>query len=137
MKTAGIIIGGIVLLLLCAVCFAGGAIAGGLRGWFTPVVLVSVENRSGEDVSNVVLRHNSDGKSTIVMLPTLKNGETSKFKYYAGNPGGYQIAATLPDGRIVKGGDGYVEGDSSTTEVISADKITGGVTDYIRAASAR
>ncbi|WBS00545.1 hypothetical protein OU994_19760 [Pseudoduganella sp. SL102] len=126
MKRVSILIAATIgAILFTGIGFVTGAITAGTRGWFTPVVRVVVENQSGEDITNVVLTHRAGGQASTVQLPALENGQSAELRYYAGNAGGYEISATLADGRTLKGGSGYAEGGNSTREVITASKITG------------
>lgn len=111
--------------LFTGIGFVAGAVTAGTRGWFSPVVRVVVENRSGADVTNVVLTHRSGGRTSTILLPALKNRQSAQLRYYAGDAGGYEISATLADGRTLKGGSGYAEGGYSTSEIITASTIKG------------
>lgn len=116
----------IIGLLICsAISFAAGAFTAGMRGWLSPIVHVTIENDSGEDLANMLLRHKSDGRVTTVMFPALKNGRSVDLKYYAGNVGGYEVEVRLADGRVLRGGSGYIEGGHSSREVITRSGIVG------------
>lgn len=126
MKVVSILIGTTIgATLFAGIGFTAGAIMGGTRGWLTPMVRVVLENRSGQDVTDVVLTHRSGGQLNTVQLRTLKKRHTAEFKYYAGNASGYELSVTFPDGRTLKGGAGYAEGGNSMREVITASKIAG------------
>ena len=58
MKVVSILIGATIgEILVAGIGFATDAIMAGTRGWLTPLVHVVVENRSGQDVADVVLTH--------------------------------------------------------------------------------
>jgi hypothetical protein len=121
MKAISIIIGSTVF---AAICFAAGALTAGARHWFEPTVQVSIRNESGEGLAKILLVHESGGKVTTVTLPALKHGQSTDARFYVGDPSGYRLEATFLDGRVVKGGTGYVEAGSSTSEVIGKSATT-------------
>lgn len=114
---------GIGLILVAAVCFAAGAITAGIRHWFQPLVHVSIENDSGEDLSKLVLIHKSTGLASTVTLPTLKHGQSTELNFFLAGEGSYEIEALFPDGRTATNGAGYVESGSSIKEVIRQSKV--------------
>lgn len=117
---------GVGIILLAATCYAAGAITAGMKHWFQPLVHVSIENDSGEDLANLVLTHESSGKISTVTLPALKRGQATELNFFVAGEGSYQIEALFPDGRIAKNGAGYVESGSSIKEVIGKPRIVAG-----------
>ncbi len=126
MKTVSILIGATIgATLFAGIGFVAGAVMAGPRGWFTPMVRVVVENRSGQDVENVMLTHRSGGQLNTVLLPSLRDRKTAEIKYFAGNASGYELSVTFANGRTLKGGAGYAEGGNTMREVITASTIAG------------
>jgi hypothetical protein len=112
-------------MLCAAICFGAGALTAATRHWLAPIVHVSIRNDSGEDLVKVAVVHASGGAVTTVTLPGLKHAQSTAVKFYVADPSGYRIEATFPDGRVVKGGSGYVEAGYATSEVIGKAAITG------------
>ncbi|HEX7987852.1 MAG TPA: hypothetical protein VF616_30360 [Duganella sp.] len=110
------------IVLLAAACYAAGAITAGVKHWFQPLVYVSIENDSGEDLAKLVLTHESASLTSTVTLPALKRGQSTELIFFVAGEGGYQIEALFPDGRMAKSGAGYVESGSSIKEVIGKPK---------------
>ena len=125
MKYMTAILMGIGSVLFAGICFAAGALAAGLMDWFEPTVHVSIRNDSGERLAKVVVIHEARGKVTTVALPGLNHGESTDATFYIAGESGYRIEGTFLDGRVVRGGIGYVEAGYSTCEVIGKSKVTG------------
>jgi hypothetical protein len=113
------------LVTLLVTSFFAGAFTAGARHWFQPVAHVSIRNASGHDFSALKLTYMSGGITSNVVLPALKYGQTTDVRFYVAGEGGYEIEARFGDGRVLKGGAGYVESGYSVAEVVGTSKIEG------------
>ncbi|GGY84880.1 hypothetical protein ACFFTM_05010 [Pseudoduganella plicata] len=120
MKIAAKVVG---IMLFAGICFAAGALTAAIRGWFQPVVHVRVTNASGADLAAVVLIHESGRGTGTMTLPALPRGASAEAHFFLAGEGSYRIEATFADGRVVKGGYGYVEPGYATREVIENSGI--------------
>lgn len=116
LKTLGI-------LTLLAIGFVGGALTAGARHWFQPLAHITIKNDSGQDLSALTLTHSSSRFTSTVALPALKQGESTNFRFFIAGEGGYSIEAKFADGRVIKGGAGYVESGYKVTDVVGASKV--------------
>lgn len=112
-------------LVLATIFFIAGALTAGARYWFQPLVTVTVINESGQDLKSLRLMHSSLGSKGTIDTESLRSDETRTIRFFLGGEGSYTLEATLSDGRVLNGGEGYVEAGYSSTQVISETGIKG------------
>lgn len=98
--------------------FVSGAITAGMRSWFQPVAHVTIENESGQDITDVKFTHVTGGIRSITQLPALRDGQSTTVHFFIAGEGGYGLDATLSDGRVLTTNGGYIESGYRTTEVV-------------------
>ena len=103
--------------------FSAGVLASANRGWLQPLATIHIENRSGQQLRLLEVKHESRGIASLTTLPALPNGESARFRFYVAGEGGYRVHAVLADGTVLKDGEGYVESGYETTEIISPTAI--------------
>jgi len=113
----------IALTSLVTFGFVAGALTAGMRHWFHPICHVAIKNDSGQTVSSLKFTHESGGLTSVVALPALKQGHSTEVHFFVAGEGGYQIDATLADGRVIRGGAGYIETGYKATEIVGASTI--------------
>lgn len=111
------------IFALIAIGFFFGAFTAVTRHWFQPIGHVMIKNDSGQDFSGLTITHTSNRLTSTVALPALKAGESTDVRFFVAGEGGYEIEARFSDGRVIKGGAGYIESGYSATEVVGASKI--------------
>ena len=89
-----------------------------------PVAQVTFNNESGQSVSDLKLNTTTGGQNSTILLPSLENGKSTNIRFFLLGEGSYEVTATLADGRMVKGGAGYVESGHKTTKRIRAEGIS-------------
>ncbi len=110
--------------MLIAIGFAAGAITAGVRHWFQPIAHVVIKNDSGQDLSALKLTHSSGRVTSNIVLPVLKKGQSTEVRFYvAGGEGGYEVEANFADGRVLIGGEDYIESGYSITAVVGDSAI--------------
>jgi hypothetical protein len=112
------------LAILVTSGFAAGAITAGVRDWFQPIAHVVIKNDSGQDLSALNFTHSSGRVKSNVVLPAIKNGQSTEIRFYvAGGEGDYQVEANFADGRVLTGGEDYIESGYSITAVVGTSAI--------------
>lgn len=112
------LIGGLGVVILVA-----GAVLWARQGWFQPIAMMTIENRSGQGLRGLEVVHESGLVRSTVALPKLAAGQVFNFRFYVGGEGGYTVNAVLADGTAIAASERYVESGYHVTEVISATKI--------------
>lgn len=112
-------------LVLATICFIAGALTAGARYWFQPLVTVTVVNESGQDLRSLRLVHSSLSSKGAIDAGALRSDESRIIRFFLGGEGSYTLEATLSDGRVLNGGEGYVEAGYSSKQVISETGIKG------------
>jgi hypothetical protein len=108
---------------VCAAVFGFGAAAAAYRGWLQPLATIQIDNRSGQQLRLLEVKHESRGVSSIATLPALSAGQSFSFRFFVAGEGGYRINAVLADGTVPKDSEGYVESGYNNTEVITPTAI--------------
>lgn len=110
-------------LLLAAIFFTAGGYIAAKRGWFHPGVTVKVINESGQRITSMRVQYWSGGGKGIIEDASLQSTNAKLFQFLLGGEGSYTLEATLEDGRVLKGGEGYVENGYLCKQVISKTGI--------------
>lgn len=106
-------------LALAAIFFIAGALTAGMRHWFQPLVTVNVINESGQHIKSLRIVHSSLGGKGTIETASLRPGEERTIRFFLAGEGSYSIEASLEDGRVLKGGEGYVEAGYASRQVVS------------------
>lgn len=115
-------------LSLC-IAFASGAFTAVKRGWGSPLVSVSVENETKLPVGPITLSYSSCGVTNELTAQRLAPGSDHIFNFIVCGEGGYEVSATLNDGRILSSG-AYVESGYATRERIESTGIHSSYRSY-------
>jgi hypothetical protein len=83
-------------------------------------VQVYVENRSGQEVHELHIKH-SHGEIRHHLVQ--RNGETVVLSYPNSSESSYTLTATLADGKKLMGGAGYIEGGVTTRERLEPTRV--------------
>jgi hypothetical protein len=108
---------------LLAIGFVSGAVVWD-RIRLEPSAQVTLKNESGQAIRDLKLTNSTAGQKSTILLPALNQDESTTIKFFLMGEGSYQVEATLADGRLVKGGEGYVESGYQGTKVVRATEIT-------------
>lgn len=103
--------------------FATGAFASARFAWFQPVATLTIENRSGQRLRSLEVRHESSGATGTFRLPALADGASIDVRVPVRGEGGYTVRAVLSDGTTPRPSEGYVERGYRVTEVVGASRI--------------
>jgi hypothetical protein len=104
-----------------------GFVSGAVVSWTlrpVPSAQVTLKNESGQAIRDLKLTNSTGAQTSTILLPALNQGESTTIQFLLLGEGSYQVEATLADGRLVKGGEGYVESGSQDTRVVRATEIS-------------
>jgi hypothetical protein len=119
----------LVAFLICA-AFVGGAITAIVRDWGSPLVSVSVENKTSGEIRFVNLNYSSCGAKNTITTQALSPGKVHVFRIFVCGEGGYQVQAVLQDGKTLESVSGYVESGYSSAEIVEPTGIRSIVKPY-------
>jgi hypothetical protein len=111
-------------LALSAICFIAGALTARERHWFQPLVTVTLINQSDQDIKSLRLMHTTSGGKGTLEVASLRAGKSATMKFFIAGEGSYALEATLENGQVLKGGEGYVEAGYTSRHIISKTGIT-------------
>src|SRR5512134_2508430 len=97
----------IVLAVLAA--FGAGVIVSARMAWFQPFAVITIQNRSGQQLRSLELQFESSMARGVLTLPALADGASVDARVPVRGEGGYTIRAVLSDGATPKPAEGYVE----------------------------
>ena len=89
------------------------------RGVGSSHVTAHVSNATTQKLRSVTIQFETCGKDGSVSAGELRPGYSRRLRYEVCGEGGYTVEAVFSDGRIVKGGGGYVENGYVSTDRIS------------------
>jgi hypothetical protein len=97
---------------------------GAWRGLGSPGVTAHVTNATNQNLGSVTIHYETCGRRGSVSTGDLGPGKSRRLRYSVCGEGGYSVQAHFADGRLLRGGGGYVETGYISTDVISSDEIT-------------
>jgi hypothetical protein len=109
--------GGLVTIGLIAGVFVGRAIQN------APIAQVTLKNESGQAIENLKLTNTTSRQTSTILLPALNQGQSTTIQFLLVGEGSYQVEAKLADGRLVKGGEGYIESGYRGSKVVDTTAI--------------
>jgi len=111
------------LVVLAVVAFAAGAATAVIRGWGDRAVHTQVINKSGQLVQSFTVRYTTCGSKTDVVGGPLSPGQSQTLRFPVCGEGVYVVEATLANGSVVKGAEGYIESRYSTTDTVTSKGV--------------
>lgn len=114
----------IILLTALLISFFIGALTAGLNYWFQPLVSMQISNYSGQTISTLKLSVKTVSVQHEIFFQPLENNKTIATQFFVQGEGGYRLEATLANGQIVSGGNGYIESGYTVKEVVRLNGIT-------------
>jgi hypothetical protein len=111
------------IVTLAAMAFAVGAVTAVVRGWGDRAVRTQVINNSQQTVQSFTVRYTTCGSKAEVVGGPLSPGQSRTLRFPVCGEGGYVVEATLANGNVVKGTEGYVESGYSTTDTVTSRGI--------------
>ncbi|MCH7316079.1 hypothetical protein [Acinetobacter sp. ANC 3882] len=112
------------IIISLIISFAMGVLTTGFSAWFTPLVSMQISNQSGQTISVLKLHVQTTGVQHEIFFQPLENNKTIATQFFVQGEGGYRLEATLANGQIVSGGNGYIESGYTVKEVIRSNGIT-------------
>jgi hypothetical protein len=82
-------------------------------------VLVEVTNHTGQAIKEIRIEH----KTGMLLRRGLADGKTITLPFAAYGEASYELHAVLADGKVLKGGIGYVESGYETKEVLEPGRV--------------
>src|SRR5581483_3328030 len=98
-----------VLALLVTVSFIGGVVTSLTQGWGDSAVRIEISNMSSEAIESFRVSYSTCGTTWKLEGQRLPPGRSETVRFTVCGEGGYVAEAVLPDGRVVKGTEVYVE----------------------------
>jgi hypothetical protein len=114
----------VTVVIALGVAFLALAAAAAWRGVWSSGVTAHVTNGTSQGLRSVTIRFETCGKHASVSSGAVAPGESRRLRYAVCGEGGYVVEATFSDGRIIRGGGGYVETGSVSTDRISSAGIS-------------
>jgi hypothetical protein len=108
---------------LLAIVFAAGYGTAVHRGWGNRTVDAEVVNQSGQILKSFTLRYTTCGANAEITGGPLFVNERRSVRFNVCGEGGYVVEATLADGRVVRGTEGYVQSGNSTIDVVTQNGV--------------
>ena len=103
--------------------FGAGVIVSARLGWFQPVAVITIQNRSGQQLRSLELQFESALARGVLYLPALGDGASVDARMPVRGEGSYRIRAVLSNGTTPKPAEGYVESGYRVTEVVGQSGI--------------
>jgi hypothetical protein len=103
--------------------FATGAMTAVVRGWGDRTVRTQVVNKSEQIVQSFTVRYTTCGSKAEVVGGPLSPGQSRTLRFPVCGEGGYVVEATLANGSVIKGAEGYIESGYSTTDTVTSKGI--------------
>ena len=110
------------IVVLASAAFGTGMIFSALRNR-DDTVRATIVNHVQQPVQSFTLRYTTCGTETQISGRGLLPGKSRIIRYSVCGEGGYVLEATLADGRVLKGKDGYVESGYSTVDTVTTKGI--------------
>jgi hypothetical protein len=111
----------VVLAMLAA--FGAGVIVSARMAWFQPFAVITIQNRSGQQLRSLELQFESTTARGVLSLPALGDGASVDARMHVRGEGGYTVRAVLFDGTVPTPAEGYVETGYHVTEVVGQSRI--------------
>lgn len=108
---------------LLGIGFISGALTAVMRSWFQLVAHVTIQNESGQDITDIKFTDISAGRKSAMLLSVLPHGQRTTVHFFVAGEGGYGLEATLSDGRVLTANGGYIESRYRVTDVVRASSI--------------
>lgn len=112
----------VVLLSALVASFLIGAVVSAKKGWFQPIVTVTVVNQTSQKIERLSLTHKSSRSNGTILLPPLAPGRTVDARFYQAGEGTYTVSALFSDGTSLTSQEAYVEPGYAMTELITATR---------------
>ena len=111
------------IVLLVAAAFGAGVVTALIRGWGDRPVKAELVNQLDQPIRSFTVRYTTCGSKVEITGGELLPGKSRTVRFSVCGEGGYVVEATLADGTIVTGTEGYVQSGDSTTEIITTKGI--------------
>jgi hypothetical protein len=111
----------VVLAVLAA--FGAGVIVSARLAWLQPFAVITIQNRSGQQLRSLELQFESATARGVLTLPGLVDGASVDARMHVRGEGGYTVRAVLFDGTAPTPAEGYVETGYHVTEVVGQSRI--------------
>ncbi|HNV88633.1 MAG TPA: hypothetical protein PKL53_06680 [Methylotenera sp.] len=112
-------------LVFAAFFFLAGSLYQWLDIWFRKPVEVTITNDSGQDIKSLNLAYTGYLTSGVINIKPPSKNQSVLVKYYQSGEGSFSIEATLENGKILRGKEGYVEAGYSIDKTITSEEIKG------------
>jgi hypothetical protein len=112
-------------LIFAVFFFLAGSLYQWLNLWFQKPVEVTITNDSGQDIKSLNLAYTGYITSGLITIKPPDRNQSVLVKYYQSGEGSFSIEATLENGKILRGKEGYVEAGYSINKTITSEEIKG------------
>jgi hypothetical protein len=110
-------------IVIAALTFVAGAGTAAWRGWGSGDVTTTILNATDKPLRTVTIQFETCGSTGTAASGELKPGDSRQLRFSVCGEGGYTVVAEYADGRIVRGGGGYVEAGYNCSDTISTAGI--------------